>query len=56
MWYVAFGALHELAHTATAVACGLSNLNLDLNGILEYNDGWIPLLYRVLFGRHVVLL
>jgi hypothetical protein len=53
LWYIAFGALHELAHIATAVACGLSNLNM--NGILQYNDGWIPLLYRVLLGRHVVL-
>lgn len=53
LWYIAFGALHELAHIATAVACGLSNLNL--NGILQCNDGWIPLMYRVLLGRHVVL-
>jgi hypothetical protein len=55
LWYIAFGALHELAHIAAAVACGLSNLNVTLNSILLHNDGWIPLLYRVLLGRHVVL-
>ena len=55
LWYIAFGALHELSHIATAVACGIPNLNITLNVILECNDGWIPLLYRALLGRHVVL-
>lgn len=48
LWYLIFGALHELAHITVAIGHGLGE------GLLQY-DGLIPFLFRLFVGRHSII-
>lgn len=48
LWYIAFGALHEISHVLCAFMVGPSD------GILSY-DGYGPFLFRTLLGRQTII-